>query len=503
MGGQLVDHSRADIPYLPSLMSKWLPYARRRDAALTSDRMATLYDALAPRRDRWMRRNRYYYRAMADYCRFVIPPGSSVLEIGCGTGDLLAALAPHRGVGIDVSPEMVERAAAKHPDLEFRVGDAESLELDETFDYVVLSDVVGLLFDIQRAFDELHKVVDARTRIVVTYQNFLWEPLLNIGEALRLKMKVPHQNWLSAEDIENLLYLTGFETVNKGYRLLLPKWIPLVSHLVNRYAARLPGIRRLCLSHVLVARPLPPAATGGLPSCSVIVPCRNEKGNVEQAVIRTPAMGSHTELVFVEGGSQDGTAEEIERVIAAYPDRDIKLVPQGGGKGKGDAVRRGFASASGDVLMILDGDLTVVPEDLPRFFAALVEGKGELINGTRLVYPMERQAMRLLNLIGNKLFSLAFTYLLEQRIRDTLCGTKVLYARDYDRVANGRTYFGDFDPFGDFDLLFGAAKLQLRITEVPVRYRERSYGSTQIQRFRHGWLLLKMTAMAMRKIKFV
>ena len=483
-------------------MNNWLPYARRRGEALKSDRMAKLYDDLAPKRDRWMRRNRYYYRSLADFCRFVIPPGSRVLEIGCGTGDLLAALAPARGVGIDVSPNMVERAARKHPDLEFRVGDAEDLELDETFDYVVLSDVVGLLFDIQRAFEELHKVVDAHTRVVITYHNFLWEPILNLGEALRLKMKVPHQNWLSAEDIDNLLYLTGFETVNKGYRLLIPKWIPLVSNLVNRYIARLPGLRRLCLSQVLVARPLQPA-DAPVPSCSVIVPCRNEKGNVEQAVIRTPDMGSHTELVFVEGGSQDGTAAEIERVIAAYPDRDIKLVLQGDGVGKGDAVRRGFASASGDVLMILDADLTVVPEDLPRFFEALVEGKGEFINGTRLVYPMERRAMRLLNLIGNKLFSLAFTYLLEQRIRDTLCGTKVLYASDYARIANGRSYFGDFDPFGDFDLLFGAAKPRLRITEVPVRYRERRYGSTQIQRFRHGWLLLKMTVMAMRKIKFV
>ncbi len=483
-------------------MTSWLPWTSRRGPALRPESMAPLFDALAPERERWLRRNRYYYRQVADLCRFVIPPGSRVLEIGCGTGDLLAAVSPGRGLGIDISPKMVELAAARHPGLEFRAGDAENLEVDETFDYVILSDVVGHLFDVQGAFAQLHKVSEPHTRVIVTSFNYLWEPLLKLGEALRLKMKVPLQNWLSAGDIGNLLYLTGFETVNSGYRFLAPRRVPLLSPFVNRFLARLPGIRRLCLSQFVVARPAAPEARPEPPACSVIIPCRNEKGNVEQAVLRTPDIGSRTELIFVEGGSRDGTAEEIERVIAAYPQRDIKLVRQDNGSGKGDAVRRGFARAGGEVLMILDGDLTVAPEDLPRFYDALVEGRGELINGTRLVYPMERQAMRLLNLLGNKLFSVAFTYLLEQRIRDTLCGTKVLFARDYARIAAGRAYFGDLDPFGDFDLLFGAARLQLRIVEVPVRYRERRYGSTQIQRFRHGWLLLKMTAIAMRKLKF-
>jgi glycosyltransferase involved in cell wall biosynthesis len=179
----------------------------------------------------------------------------------------------------------------------------------------------------------------------------------------------------------------------------------------------------------------------------------------------------------------------------------ITLLHQGDGIGKGDAVRKGFAAATGDVLMILDADLTVPPEDLPKFFEALTSGKGEFINGTRLVYPMERQAMRTLNHLGNKFFSLAFTWLLEQRFRDTLCGTKVLFRRDYERIAANRHYFGDFDPFGDFDLIFGASRLNLRIVEVPVRYRERTYGVTNISRFRHGWLLLRMCLVAFRKLK--
>jgi glycosyltransferase involved in cell wall biosynthesis len=213
-------------------------------------------------------------------------------------------------------------------------------------------------------------------------------------------------------------------------------------------------------------------------------------------------MGRGTELVFVEGHSTDDTLAAIEREIARHPERSARVVRQNG-TGKGDAVRLGFEHAGGDVLMILDADLTVAPEDLPRFLSALRSGKGEFINGVRLVYPMQKQAMRFLNLIGNKFFSLAFSWLLGQSIKDTLCGTKVLWATDYRRIATQRAYFGEFDPFGDFDLLFGAAKLNLKIVDMPIRYRERTYGTTNIQRWRHGLLLLKMVLFAARRIKFI
>jgi glycosyltransferase involved in cell wall biosynthesis len=224
---------------------------------------------------------------------------------------------------------------------------------------------------------------------------------------------------------------------------------------------------------------------------------------VEAAVSRTPRLGTHTELVFVDGNSTDGTPDEIERLIRTHPERDIKLIRQGVGVGKGDAVRKGFAAATGDVLMILDADLTVAPEDLSRFYHALTQGHGEFINGSRMVYPVERQAMRFLNLLGNHFFSWAFTWILGQRFRDTLCGTKVIRAQDYARLAQGRSYFGDFDPFGDFDLILGAVKLNLKVCEVPIRYRARVYGETNISRFTHGLLLLRMTWIAARKFRFV
>ena len=237
-------------------------------------------------------------------------------------------------------------------------------------------------------------------------------------------------------------------------------------------------------------------------SVSIIIPCRNERGNIEQAVKRLPHFGAHQEIIFVDGHSTDGTLEEIKRVIAHYADHDIKLLEQEH-SGKGDAVRKGFQEASGDVLMILDADLTVPPEELPVFYDVIASGLGDYVQGTRLVYPMDPGAMRFFNKLGNVAFSQLFTHLLGQPIKDTLCGTKVLWRRDYERICAGRAFFGDFDPFGDFDLIFGAAKLNLKIVEVPVRYRERVYGETNISRWKHGLLLLKMSGVAARKLRYV
>ena len=460
------------------------------------------FDSQAEKRWQWRQRGRYYHRNLERYLRLMILSGASVLEIGCGTGEFLGSLPAGRKVGLDISPKMIDVARAKHPDIEFQVGDLENLALDQSFDYVLLVNVVGYLDDIQSALERLKKVCSPETRVIVLYFNYLWEPWLKFAEWAGLRMKRPPQNWLPVKDIENLLALADFEVIKRGYRFLLPLNIPLVSWFSNRILANLPGFRHFTLNQVVISRLRQEAKKSNDFTCSVIIPCRNEKGNIEDAVKRVPLMGKHMEIIFVEGHSRDGSLEECRRVQSAYPDKDIKVLQQEG-IGKGDAVRKGFAGATGDILMILDADLTVVPEDLPKFYNILASGKGELVVGSRLVYQMEKQAMRWLNLLGNKFFSQMFTFLLEQRIRDTLCGTKVLWRKDYEKIAANRSYFGDFDPFGDFDLLFGAAKLSLKIVEIPIRYHERTYGTTQIDRFRHGWLLFRMCLLAMRKIKFV
>jgi ubiquinone/menaquinone biosynthesis C-methylase UbiE len=460
------------------------------------------FDALAGKRQYWIERNKYYYDYQKRYFRFLIPEGLSLLELGCGTGDLLNALKPKHGIGIDFSSEMVRIAGKQYPDLEFRTADIEQLEgWGETFDAVIMADVVGHLMDIEETFRQLHTFCKPDTRIIISYYNFLWEPILKMGEVMKLKMPQQYQNWLSTDDICNLLSLADFQVVKTEFRLLIPKRIPWFSDFINKYFASLPGLRKLCLCQYIVARPIKKKEKREF-STTILIPCKNEKGNIEPAVKRIPSFGQHQEIIFVDGHSTDGTQEEINRIIKAYPEQDIKFMVQDG-QGKGDAVRKGFDAAREEILMILDADLTVPPEDLPKFYMALAEDHGEFINGCRLVYPMEKQAMRILNFLGNKFFSMMFTWILNQRLKDTLCGTKALFKKDYEKVQANRGYFGDFDPFGDFDLIFGAVKQNLKVVEVPIRYKERTYGSTNISRFRHGWLLLKMTLFAYRKIKII
>ncbi len=460
------------------------------------------FDSVANSREKRRKFSAYYHKQLERYLQYLIPSNSSVIEIGCGTGDLLAALNPIRGVGIDISSKMIGIARKKFPHLQFETGDFENLELEEKFNYIVVVETIGHVSDIQSALKELHKICKPETRVIIVYYNYLWEPVLKFAEIVGLKTKQPLQHWLPIDDIANLLDLNNFEIIKKGYRFLLPVYIPLVSTILNRFLANMPFFWKLSLNEILVARPRSERKSQEEVTCSVIVPCRNERGNIEQAVLQTPDMGKKMEIIFVEGHSQDGTLKECERIKRKYPQKDITVLVQDG-KGKYDAVKKGFAHAKNNVLMILDADLTVPPSDLPKFFDVIVSGKGEFINGTRLVYQMEGQAMRSLNLLGNKFFSMAFTYILEQRIRDTLCGTKVLWKEDYLKIAEGRKYFGDFDPFGDFDLLFGASKLNMKIVEIPIKYRNRTYGTTQISRFRHGLILLKMVFFALGKIKFL
>ncbi|MBK6514639.1 MAG: glycosyltransferase [Polyangiaceae bacterium] len=465
-------------------------------------------DAAAAWRAEHTRFRSYYQAQMRRLLGSLVPPGGRVLEVGCGDGDLLASLDGARRVGIDVSPRAIEIAARRHPELELSVADVERSDLPALlggpFDTIVLSDSLGLLDDVQQALERLTPLLAPGGRVVVTYYSFTWEPLLRAGEALGLKSPTPDQNWLSMDDLENLLALADLEVVRRGTDVLVPVPIPVVSDVANRVAAKLPVLKEGSLVSYFVARHRPAVLPVELPRVTVVCPCRNERGNVREAIARTPVMGPATELVFVDGSSTDGTVEEIEAAIRDYRGPlELRLVHQGDGKGKGDAVRKGFARARYEVLMILDADLTVVPEDLPKFYRALVTGKGELINGVRLVYPMEGQAMRFLNLVGNKFFGAALSWLLEQNIKDSLCGTKVLYKRAYEQIAAHRAFFGDFDPFGDFDLLFGAARLNLKIVDLPVRYRARIYGDTKISRFSHGFMLLKMTAFGFKKLKLV
>ncbi len=440
-----------------------------------------------------------------EFLRFHVPEGSRVLEWGCGPGDLLAELKPARGLGIDVSPKMVERAKLAHPGehLEFREGDLHELAIDEKFDVIILDYLPGYLRDIHQCVTHLQAACHARTRIYILSLNHVWKPLLEFGKLCRVVTRQPDDcNWVSRLDLCNMLELNSFEVVQQSTEQLLPFRLPLLSALFNSFLVRLPFFRHFGMTEVVIARPLMKPVIESEISCSVVVPARNESGNIRAALERIPTLGKQTEIIFVEGNSTDDTWEIIQREVEAYDGPHKVKYLQQPGKGKWDAVHAGFEVASGDVLVIQDGDLTAPPEDLPKFYEAIAGGHCEFANGCRLVYPMESRAMRFLNLLGNKFFAMALSFVLGQNLKDSLCGTKMMLRSDYLRLLQRIEVLGDFDPFGDFNLLFGSAMLDLRIRDVLVRYRDRQYGDTNISRFRHGFILLQMTWFGLRKVKF-
>ena len=460
--------------------------------------------------ERSRRRHRYYYDRLTRILRVRVPPGERVLDLGCGAGHLLAALEPSRGVGIDVSAPAIRAARERYGSerLSFLEGDAADPELlaqaGGPFDTILLVNVVTHVTDVQALLEALHAMSHARTRVLIYSYSRLWQPLLRLAELVGMKYRQPPEAWLPPEEIKAMLALADFEIVRDDAHLVCPLGIPFVADLLNRYLGRLPLVDAFSLMFGIIARPEPvrSAPRTAEASVSVVIPCRNESGHIAPLVASLPPLPAGSEFLFVEGHSTDDTAAAIEREVAAHPELPLRFFRQPG-KGKGDAVRFGFAQATGDVLLILDSDMGVAPGDVPKFVSALARGKCEMVNGSRLVYPMQGRAMRFLNLLANKFFAFLFSWLLGQQVRDTLCGTKALWRSDYERIAANRSYFGDFDPFGDFDLLFGAARLNLRIVDLAVRYHERRYGETNISRFSHGWLLLRMSGFAARKLKLL
>ena len=478
------------------------------------DQVRAFYDS-ASTKSNWASRG--YRSWLAHYYNLLIPADASVLEIGCGSGELLSRINAVHKTGVDLSHTQVEAARQRLPDATFHVQAGEALSIEGRFDYIIISDALNLAADVQQLLVRLQAVSTANTRLIINFHSSLWRPMFSLARGIGVKAAQPQSNWLAASDILNLLQLADWDPVFRQSHLLMPVPCLGLDILVNRWLA--PLLQWFCLTVFVVARPArssrmahpveplgqikpPVPGQAGRPTVSVVIPARNEAGNIEAAVRRIPQMGGGTELIFVEGHSRDDTWDQIQRVTRENSRFPIKIMQQTG-RGKGDAVRAGFAAATGDILMILDADLTMPPEELPKFYEVLASGRAEFANGCRLVYPMDGKAMQFLNLCANKTFGLIFTWLLGQSIKDTLCGTKVLTRAHYEKIASNRSYFGDFDPFGDFDLLFGAAKLNLKIADVPIRYRERSYGTTNIQRWKHGWLLLRMVCFAAQKLKFV
>ncbi|MGZ5281990.1 MAG: glycosyltransferase [Bacteroidia bacterium] len=463
-------------------------------------RISAKNDSITPQRIKWIKKNPYYYRKLLKSLKFIIEPGTRVLHIRSSIGFVLDKLHPSYGVGVDDSALQIEEAKKNYPHLHFIHQHPEALDIQEKFDYILISSVEDIV-DIKAVLDSVQKNCEPHTRIILVNYNYLWHPFVKLAERLNLKLPQRLHNWITAPDINNFLTHSAYEKLLTRKLLLMPFNIPLLSYILNRFVARLPFFSYFTMIRLTVARPTFFPADQDF-TVTIAIPCRNEAGNIEDAVKRIPQLGSHTEIIFGDDKSTDGTPDIVREMIAKYPEKDIKLV-NSPGVCKAFNVWECYEHAKGDILMILDADLTVIPEELPYFYEAIAKRRGEFINGSRLVYPMHKDAMRLFNVIGNKFFSTAFTYILDTRIKDTLCGTKVMWRRDYERVKKLRGTWGIEDRWGDYELIFGAAKRHLKIIDLPVHYVDRTYGETKMTgRIKNGLIMLRMCKAALMKIKF-
>ena len=440
-----------------------------------------------------------FYRTLLPKLQLHIRPGDSVVEVNPRSDFFSRHFEDYQAV------EVSSADVAGAEDAPVDSGAGNQAADGRPCDYLLLHGNVHSERDVQSFLQQVRSLCGGNTRVIVIHYSSLWRPFYQLASTLGIRREQAESNWITASDLANLLLLTNYRLVQTTSGVLFPFRVPLLHGVFNRVLCHLPLFRHFNAVHFTIARKLDDEShtEEWKPSVSVVVPARNESGNIEDAVLRLPKMGPDDELIFIEGNSTDDTWERIQEIQRKHGERMTIRIGQQDGKGKGDAVRKGYAMAEKDILMILDADLTVPPEDLPKFYQAIRSRKGEFINGTRLVYPMEKEAMRFFNLLGNKFFAAAFSFVLGQRFRDTLCGTKVMTRENYLKLAERRSYFGDFDPFGDFDLLFGSARMALEIVEVPIRYRERTYGDTNISRWHHGMILLRMLWFASRKIKFI
>jgi len=353
--------------------------------------------------------------------------------------------------------------------------------------------------DIEATLAAIKPRLTRLSRVIVILYNPYFRGIFWLATRLGMRSGAVPSTFVTRESMTALGKLSGYEIVQLSPAGYSPWRLLGVGDAINWAMPMVPLLRWLGFAAVTVLRPV--AAVTTPPSLSIVIPCRNEKGNIEAALQRLPSFPGAVEVIYVEGHSSDGTWEEVQRVTAEYGARLTVSAYRQTGKGKSDAVRLGFSKARHELITILDADLTMPPEMLPRFYNAYCSGLADFVNGTRLVYPMEGEAMRFLNRLGNEFFARALSYVLDSHLNDSLCGTKLLRRDDYARMIRWRGDFGDVDPFGDFELLFPAAILGLGIIDVPVYYRARSYGATQIHRFRHGLMLLRMTAIGLFRVK--
>ncbi len=470
---------------LDAALSDWAPPVPvKLDRATLSPTVVRYFENVV-RSSRWKRKMAAYREHTIKFLSQVVPENKKVLLIGCLTSEILEALRPSYGVGLDVSEEAVRlaRANCQNPNVRYHCALPEEYKTTEKFDYVILLNVVDHSDDVLALVDSVSKFVHEDSRVILSMLNPLWHPLVKFASRLKIRIPDHKRNLVGSRILGTALEIKSFKVMDKCRRVLVPKRIPLFSWLCNQFLSRLPGFNSLCFIQYVTAKPAELKKTNRS-SCSVIIPCYNEEGNITECINRVPHMGSFTEILVVNDGSKDKTEEIVRNLTPTFP--NLTLITYAKNQGKGNAVLKGLRAAKGDVVMILDADMTVPPEELTDFFEALESKTADFASGTRFLYPMEREAMRLANYFGNILFSKLVEVIVGSECSDTLCGTKAMRKID----------FADFEledsAWGDFDLIFHAARRKLKCVEIPVHYKSRVAGESKMKAFSSGISFLKL-----------
>lgn len=442
--------------------------------------------------DFWREKNWYFHNALKNIFKEFVTEDASVLQIGYGLGDVLAGLFPNKAVSFDEDKNLAELSRRRYSNFKFIVGNLNEIDLKGKFDYIIMPNSVEHFTDIQTVLEKVRTNLADEGRLIMTLTNPKWQYVYDLLEKWGLKRPEEPKNWLKMRNLENIAELAGFEVSDSGFRLLIPTHIPILSNFINYRIKGKNTIASLAVEQFIVVKKSLEKKNKNY-SCTVLIPCYNEEGNIAEAIARTPNFCKNLEILIVDDGSRDKTATIVRKVMKK--DKRVKLISYKPNQGKGHAVRTGFDNAKGEIIMILDADMTVPPEELGRFYNVLASGQALFANGTRLIYPMEDQAMRSFNLLGNVGFSYAFSYILGQRVTDTLCGTKALFKKDYKKIKMTG------EGWGDFDLLFGASENNLKIKEVPVHYKKRVAGESKMKGLKHGFVMLKMVGKGFVRLK--
>lgn len=412
-----------------------------------------------------------------------VTPYRSLLHIGCADTALFTTLRAQCGYGITFAP----KTAAPSNHTVKLVSALSEVPTNTTFDYIVVSGIPHQTdIDTHNLLQAITAHAHARTRVVFEQRSWLWRTLDRMWHTVTFK-KSNTPEWISAKTLAHLLRLHGMEVIVHEYHTLVPRTMPIVSSVINRLI-QLPLLRYSATTQSTICYVKKPQRTDSA-TVSVIVPCKNEAGTIESIITTIPSLGSHTQLVFVEGGSKDNTAQTIRAMIERYPERDIVMYQQTG-RGKYDAVKLGCAQATGDIIIIYDGDFSVPANTLPLFVQTLTSHEAECVNGSRLIFYREPGAMFFTAYCANRFFAYALSWVSGQTLTDTLCGTKGFWKADYDAIIASKTDW--YDPFGDFDILLRSAQRWLKITDIPIAYKDRVYGTTNISRYREVWHLLRI-----------